>query len=200
MVPHSSVPSDRFYRHTDPALPDPVRARHVLTWCASRSAPRATDSQTRLSPLSPANSALLASLQDQIVKQLADATIDISLYSAKSKERPPAVENPQNERYRAAEGTLLAHGERYVSTNTTLDTDARWLILWFRCSHEDAVWSKVIQDYNTLQSQVLSGLQKAPSSSGKGKGKEKLDLNDMWREVECELDEFSEAMGKRKRS
>jgi len=40
--------------------------------------------------------------------------------------------------------------------------------------------SKVIQDYNTLQSQVLSGLQKASSSPSKGKGKEKekLDLND----------------------
>jgi len=57
------------------------------------------------------------------------------------------------------------------------------------------VWSKVIQDYNTLQSQVLSGLQKASSSSGKGKGKEKLDLNDRWREVERELDEVSETMG-----
>jgi kinetochore protein Mis13/DSN1 len=120
VMPHSSVPSDRFHRHTDPALPDPVRARHVLTWCASRSAPRPADSQTRLPPLSPANAALLASLQDQVVKQLADATIDISLYSAKSKERPPAVENPQNERNRAAEGTLLAHEERCVSTDTTL--------------------------------------------------------------------------------
>ncbi len=123
-MPHSSVPSDRFHRHTDPALPDPVRARHVLTWCASRSAPRPTDSQTRLPPLSHANAALLASLQDQIVKQLADATIDISLYSAKSKERPPAVENPQNERNRAAETTLLAHEEQYVSTNRTLTRDA----------------------------------------------------------------------------
>jgi len=87
---------------------------------------------------------------------------------------------------------LLAHEERYVSTNTTL---TQGLILWFRCSHEDAVWSKVIQDYNTSQSQVLSGLQKAPSSSGKGKGKEMLCLNDKWREVERKLDEFSEAMG-----
>jgi len=125
-MPHS-VPSDRFYRHTNPALPDPARTRHVLTWCASRSAPRVTDSQTRLPSLSPANLALLASLQDQIVKQLADATIDISLYSAKSKERPPVVENPQNERNRATERSLLAHKERYVSTNTTLDTDARCL-------------------------------------------------------------------------
>jgi len=62
------------------------------------------------------------------------------------------------------------------------------LILWFRCSHEDAAWSKLIQDYNTLQSQVLSGLQKA------GKGKEVLDLHDGWREVERELDEFSETI------
>ena len=45
-----------------------------------------------------------------------------------------------------------------------------------------------------MQSQVLSGLQKASSSPSKGKGKEKLDLNDKWREVERELDEFSEAI------
>ena len=46
----------------------------------------------------PANAALLASLLDQIVKQLADATIDIPLYSAKSKERPPAVPMPTHGR------------------------------------------------------------------------------------------------------
>jgi len=45
-----------------------------------------------------------------------------------------------------------AHEERYVPTNTTLDTEIKVLILWFRCSHENAVWSKVIQDYNTLPS------------------------------------------------
>ena len=69
------------------------------------------------------------------------------------------------------------------------------LILWFRCSHEDAAWSKLIQDYNTLQSQVLSGLHKAASSPNKGKGKEKekFDLSDKWREVERELEEFSDA-------
>ena len=130
-MPHSSIPSDRFYRHTDPALPDPVRARHVLTWCASRSAPQPTDSQTRLPPLSPANAALLASLQDQIVKQLADMTVDISLYSSKSKERPPAVENPQNERNRATERTLLAHEERYVSTDRRPTQDANLVVQVF---------------------------------------------------------------------
>ena len=65
VMPHSSVPSDWFHRHTDLAIPDPVRARHVLTRCASGSAPRPTDSQTRLPPLLPAHPAILASLQDQ---------------------------------------------------------------------------------------------------------------------------------------
>ena len=100
-------------------------------WRAYRSAPRATDSQTRLPPLSHANSALLASLQDQIVKELADATIVTSLYSTKSKERPPVVENPQNERNRAAEGTLLAHEERYVSTNMILTQGADPMVQMF---------------------------------------------------------------------
>ena len=99
--------------------------------CLQGSAPRPTESKNRLPPLSPANAALLASLQEQIVKQLADATIDISLYSAKSKERPPAVENPQNERNRAAETTLLAHEERYVSTDTTLTLDTDSLVQMF---------------------------------------------------------------------
>jgi len=49
-------------------------------------------------PPAPSIACKFGSLQDQIVKRLADATIDISLYSAKSKERLPAVENPQNER------------------------------------------------------------------------------------------------------
>ena len=52
----------------------------------------------------------------------------------------------------------------------------------------------MIQDYNTLQSQVLSGLQKASSSPDKGKGKQKLDLDDKWRAVEREIDEFSDAI------
>ena len=70
VIPHSSVQSYRFHPHTDPSRPDPVRAHHVLTWCASRSAPRPTDSKNRLPPLSPVNATLLASLQKQIVKQL----------------------------------------------------------------------------------------------------------------------------------
>jgi chromosome segregation ATPase len=42
----------------------------------------------------------------------------------------------------------------------------------------------------------LSGLQKASSSPNKGKGKEKekLDLSDKWREVEREVEEFSETV------
>ena len=49
----------------------------VLTWCASQSTPWPADLQTHLPPLPPANAALLVSLQDQIVKQLANTTIDI---------------------------------------------------------------------------------------------------------------------------
>jgi len=175
-MPHSSVPLDRFYRHTDPALPDPVRARHVLTWCASRSAPWYGDSQTRLPPLSPANAALFTSLQGQIVKQLAYATTFIPCI-CRSRMR-----NYQVWRARRTSGTEMLRGLCWRMRNSTCLLAWNWyqiLNLWFRCSHEDAAWSKVIQDYNTLhtlQSQVLSGLQKASSSPSKGRARSRRGL------------------------
>ena len=96
--------------------------------------------------------------------------------------RMSETEQPRGLCWRTRNSTYLPIGHRH-----------EMLILWCRCSHEDAAWSKMIQDYNTLQSQVLSGLQKASSSPSKGKGKLKLDLNDKWREAERELDEFSDA-------
>jgi kinetochore protein Mis13/DSN1 len=35
-VPHDSVPSSLFYRHINQAVPEPVRAKHLLVFCAKR--------------------------------------------------------------------------------------------------------------------------------------------------------------------
>jgi kinetochore protein Mis13/DSN1 len=35
-MPHSSVPSSTFYKHISPTLPEPIRAKHLLVWCAKR--------------------------------------------------------------------------------------------------------------------------------------------------------------------
>lgn len=34
--PHSSVPSNQFYKHIPPDLPEPVKARWLIAWCAKR--------------------------------------------------------------------------------------------------------------------------------------------------------------------
>ena len=139
VIPHSSVPSYQFHGHIDPSLPNPVRTRYVLTWCASRSAPRPTDSKNRLPPLSPANSALVASLQEQIVRKLGGTTVNISLYSEKSKERPPAM---RTRRMSESEQSRRLCWRTRNSTYLLTQYSREVLILWFRYSHEDAAGSK----------------------------------------------------------
>ncbi|KAJ2386800.1 hypothetical protein GGI05_004273 [Coemansia sp. RSA 2603] len=41
-VPHASVGSGDFFRHISPELPEPVRLRQLLAWCARRTLPSAT--------------------------------------------------------------------------------------------------------------------------------------------------------------
>lgn len=37
-IPHVSVDSKYFYKHLNPVIPEPIRARHLLVWCAKRAA------------------------------------------------------------------------------------------------------------------------------------------------------------------
>jgi len=56
----------------------------------------------------------------------------------------------------------------------------------------------VVQGDSRLQHLTVTGLVRTAKGVvflGQRKGQEKLDLNDRWREVERELDEFFEAMG-----
>jgi kinetochore protein Mis13/DSN1 len=35
-IPHPTVESATFWKHITPTLPEPIRARHLLVWCAKR--------------------------------------------------------------------------------------------------------------------------------------------------------------------
>jgi kinetochore protein Mis13/DSN1 len=122
VIPHDSVPSEKLYRHIDSDLPEPHRARHLLVWCARRAA---TDMSSARKPTSKKgkiddrDSALLATIQDRVVRQLMDLKIDIPLYdlgfgldAKKGKGEKPLEEDPANIKNRDHKERLTKAEER----------------------------------------------------------------------------------------
>lgn len=85
-MPHRSVPPNWFHRHTDLALPD----TYMVCLSIHSTAYKLANSPTPFITCAYRFGCVLARSD----KQLADASIGISLYSAKSKEKPPSVESP----------------------------------------------------------------------------------------------------------
>lgn len=120
VMPHESVPSDRFYRHIDADLPEPVRARHLLVWCARRAAAQkmmegSTSKGKGTSKLSSQDQAMVASIQDKVLKQLMDLRIDIPLYETgreKKNTDQRLEDDPANIRNREAKERLTKAEER----------------------------------------------------------------------------------------
>ncbi|PVF93394.1 hypothetical protein CPB86DRAFT_790176 [Serendipita vermifera] len=177
VIPHDSVPSEKLYRHIDSDLPEPHRARHLLVWCARRAASDMSSGQktSKKSKLDSQDTALLATVQDRVVRQLMELKIDIPLYdlgfglgSKKEKGEKPLEEDPANIKNRE-------HKERLTKAEE-------------RARDEDAMWSKVIQDYNTLQSTVLSTLSAESSSKSRPFDVRLSELDDKWQKVDEELE------------
>lgn len=116
VLPHDEIPSDRLYRHTAEELPDAVRARHVLTWCAMRAAnTRPPNSGRHLPHLEATALGLLASIQDLVVKQMANQTVEIPIMAGRSvPESRPVVPNPLNEKNKERLDTFLERERKYV--------------------------------------------------------------------------------------
>jgi kinetochore protein Mis13/DSN1 len=132
VMPHESVSSDKLYRHIDTELPEPHRARHLLIWCARRAAvPVQQDpkgkgkAKVKGNGLNDADSALVASVQDRIVRQLMDLSIDIPLYDISAgpfaadlgkgkKGKEQLAEDPVNLKNREVKEKLAKAEERCV--------------------------------------------------------------------------------------
>jgi kinetochore protein Mis13/DSN1 len=189
-MPHESVPPERFYRHIDADLPEPVRARHLLVWCARRAAVRKpVDAKGKgTSKLNSQDQALVASIQDRVLKQLMDLRIDIPLYET-GKEKKQAnqrlEDDPANIRNREAKERLTKAEERYAFHTIHIIN----LPIFASASQEDALWSKVIQEYNAMQSNVLSSLPPEPPQPTSGLPDVRLsELDEKWQKVDDELE------------
>ena len=120
--PHNSVSDTSLYKHIDVDLPDSERIRQLLIWSSLRAAATPTSSSQHpssssqppppppLPPLSAKAVQVLKSVQEDIVKMLAEKRIDLSLYSpeadSSSKTKPQdLLANEQNVRNRQWEVT-----------------------------------------------------------------------------------------------
>ena len=126
--PHTSVSETTFYKHIDVDLPEPQRAQQLLIWCANRAvndfADEHSSSSSRRSmasagkdpPLSQEDLQILKSVQEEVIKMLAEKKIDTNV-SGKSGSVPPPErtrENEQNVRNRARETKFNEHIQRCV--------------------------------------------------------------------------------------
>ncbi|KAG9109627.1 hypothetical protein FRC07_008278, partial [Ceratobasidium sp. 392] len=138
--PHPSVPSDTFFRHVDPDLPDALRLRQILCWTASRASDQTQPESSRsgLPPLSPALSDMLKSIQSTSVKRIASGQINTAISSAQPREGKPLAPNPRN----AINAQAISRLEAYNQS----------------CQAEDSAWSELIAAYNSQQATVVAAL------------------------------------------
>lgn len=127
--PHTSVSESMFYKHIDVDLPEPQRAQQLLIWCANRAmndfadehAPSSSSRRNVASagkdpPLSPEDMQLLKSVQEEVIRLLAEKKIDTNVSGDSSSVPPPerTRANEQNVRNRARETKFNEHIQRYV--------------------------------------------------------------------------------------
>ena len=132
--PHNSVSDGSFYKHIDVDLPDSERIRQLLIWSSLRAAATPTSSTSKpssstsqpppppLPPLSAKAVQVLKSVQEDVVKMLAEKTLDLSLYSSEagssSKTKPEdLLVNEQNVRNRHWEVTYSDHIKQSAFTS-----------------------------------------------------------------------------------
>ncbi|KDR68567.1 hypothetical protein GALMADRAFT_146221 [Galerina marginata CBS 339.88] len=185
--PHNSVSESSFYKHIDSEIPEPERVRQLLIWCSLRAASTPTSSSSKpplstskpppppLPPLSAQGVQLLKSVQEDVVRMLAEKRIDLSLYSPQaSSSKTPAEnlrENEQNVRNRQWEVTYSQHIQQSQAEEES----------WKKVSYSYEAYTKKLQ---TSLDKRRAAVQIDPSTlSAKAKGKRRatgeLDNNEL---------------------
>jgi kinetochore protein Mis13/DSN1 len=74
-MPHSSVSSSLFYKHISPTLPEPIRAKHLLVWCAKRAEIQRSKNDTAL------GDRLCREIMDSLAGLLGAGGIDTNVFA-----------------------------------------------------------------------------------------------------------------------
>ncbi|KAF8910480.1 Mis12-Mtw1 protein family-domain-containing protein [Gymnopilus junonius] len=183
--PHNTVSESSFYKHIDCDLPEPERIRQLLIWCSLRAASTPSSSskssssskpplqQPPLPPLSAEGAQVLKSVQEDLVRMLAEKRIDFSLYSSEaSSSKRPGEElraNEQNVRNRQLEVAYTQHIQQSQA--------------------EEEAWKKVSYGYEAYTKKLQTSLDKrrvavqldpgALSAKAKGKRRATGEIDDL---------------------
>ncbi|KAK9693709.1 hypothetical protein K7432_013769 [Basidiobolus ranarum] len=94
-LPHPSIRTEELYRHISPEVPDPIRMKQLLTWCAQR----AMDSQKNRGD--PEAFQIAKTIQESIVSMLVNNQVNTSWYHRQGNDQSKdhstlRLEHPQN--------------------------------------------------------------------------------------------------------
>jgi kinetochore protein Mis13/DSN1 len=176
------VDDTSFYKHIDPELPDPDRARQLTLLCAAR-APLPAPREGKDPPSEPSEKGkkLLQELKDNVLLLLAERKIDMGARGVDQAGSP-------------ANGSLdIRPNEQNVNNRartTRFKDEIRMCVVLFyfkffhftdilsdgRAKAEDDAWATVAQFYNTYQETVVRELEQRQNAKGKRRAAPEEDL------------------------
>lgn len=134
-LPHPDVPSSDFYKHISAELPEPVRMKQLLAWCARRSI---DESRTRQSAYDTGSAEqtqaanIARTIEEEVLKDLVENRITTSWYNQPVKENIKQATRP--------------HPQNIKNAATIKDIEERIKKL---CAEEDA-WDELRTKYQSL--------------------------------------------------
>lgn len=139
--PHSSVRFNEFYRHIPVELPDPVKVRWLVSWCAKR-AYEEHSSKGKVRARDPDADRLLGDVIDLFVANVAKGDVDTNIYDT----------NPTS--------TSTSNGVRPHERNVdNRATKAKEEGIIKRMKAEDRDWSRIAANANAEQDRVIRDLR-----------------------------------------
>ncbi|KAI0649521.1 Mis12-Mtw1 protein family-domain-containing protein [Trametes meyenii] len=176
--PHTSVSVSSFFKHIDPELPEPQRARQLLMWCSNRAmneladqTPQAGSSRRKSAnsgkdppPLSPTQAEILKRTEDSLIRMIAERKVDTNVYGgagSQSGDGRPLRENEQNVKNRAREARFNAHIQQ--------------------SKQEAEAWKELSDSYDAHRKSVHADMEKRKRTlaTRKSKGKERASAEDL---------------------
>ncbi|ORY35684.1 Mis12-Mtw1 protein family-domain-containing protein [Naematelia encephala] len=153
-IPHTSVDSKMLYKHVTPTLPEPIRARHLLVWCAKRATDSALlaegssadrikgKSKTKTEgPRTEEGDRLVKDIMEDLMGNLGKGNIDTNVFG------PPGTV--------VQKGMPLHPHPRNVS-NRKVAADITAVVK--RCKEEENQWTGLINRANRKQADTIEML------------------------------------------
>ncbi|KAG8968143.1 hypothetical protein FRC03_008496 [Tulasnella sp. 419] len=141
-TPHAAVESSSFYTHISPELPEAIRIRQLLVWCAHRAVSASTPDgpSSKLPSLSASQSRILSTIQEDVMKMMCLGKVSTSLGQGDDEPAPPRKkvikEHPRNVINQQEEKKFQ---QKHESAKA-----------------EDLAWSEAMQALNSKQASVLA--------------------------------------------